>query len=92
VCDDDNDNVFVKVPLLILRGYSKGRCMGVMLLMPIIYVCMYSGSTWGWSILDDSNELLPYICEIPKAYIYKIIAVSRGYGECFCIIWYSKSN
>jgi receptor-type tyrosine-protein phosphatase gamma len=37
------------------------------------------GSTWGWSVVDDSNVTLPYICEIRKEFLYKIVTVNRGY-------------
>jgi len=42
--------------------------------------------------VDDSAEALPYICEIPKAYIYKIVGITRGYGECSCDVLYSKAS
>lgn len=37
------------------------------------------GSSWGWSIVEDGDQTLPYICEIPKAQIYQIVRVTRGY-------------
>jgi len=45
---------------------------------------MCSGIHWGWSIQDDSDLTLPYICEIPKADVYKIVRFTRGYGKCSC--------
>lgn len=40
-----------------------------------------SGSSWGWCLLDDSTANLPYICEIGKEDLYKIISYERDYGE-----------
>ena len=51
-----------------------------------VCVCLCLGSSWGWSIVDDRNSSLPYICEIPKTDIYKIVRITRGYGNSDCVM------
>jgi len=57
-----------------------------------VHVCVHSGSSWGWSIVEDGDQTLPYICEIPKAQIYQIVRVTRGYGMCYCMVLYNTAN
>lgn len=39
------------------------------------------GSKWGWSLMDDTatTTIRPFICQISKDFIYKIITVDRGF-------------
>lgn len=39
------------------------------------------GGKWGWSILDDTpaSATRPYICQISKEFLYKIVKVDRGF-------------
>lgn len=39
-----------------------------------------AGSTWGWK-LREQDVVRPYVCEISKEEIYKIIDTARGYGQ-----------
>jgi len=65
---------------LVNSSKPKNGCW--LLVCKCVCVCMYLGSKWGWSIAQDANISLPYICEIPKADIYKIVRITRGHGWC----------
>jgi len=87
--NNDNDDFLprncYKDSVVILTWMSAKHIMLMHVCLHNIWLC--SGSSWGWSIVDDSVEPLPYICEIPKTLIYKIVRVTRGYGEyCLCCV------
>ena len=57
------------------NAIANGACM----------FCFFAGQIWGWMVGESrgaNGEIArPYICEISKAEVYKIIEDEKGYGK-----------
>ena len=63
-------------------------------IVPLLkFICLYvTGSKLGWKVGAREGEtekiMRPYICEINKSQIYRIIGETRGYGE----YWFTRAR